>query len=351
MDVDLPADVTARRVATDRVETAVLESGDPDGTPVCLVHGNVSSSRFFAETMAALPDEYYLVAPDLRGYGDTETRPVDATRGCRDFSDDLAALFEALDLPAVALVGWSIGGGVAMQYAIDHPDRLTALCLLSPMSPYGFGGTTRDGTPCQPDDAGTGGGLANDEFVERLAEGDTSAAADASPRTVMEAFYVGPDHEFDAATADAYVESMCATVVGDDNYPGDATESDNWPGIAPGDRGVLNAVSPKYFDASDIVEIDPKPPILWVRGDADRIVSDASFFDAGFLGQAGELPGWPGEEAYPPQPMIGQTRDVLDAYADAGGTYTERVLEDVGHSPHVERPAAFRAALREFLSA
>jgi pimeloyl-ACP methyl ester carboxylesterase len=167
----------------------------------------------------------------------------------------------------------------------------------------------------------------------------------------MEAFYVGPDHEFDAETADAYVEAMCATAVGDDNYPGDATPSDNWPGIAPGDRGVLNAVSPKYFDTSGIVDIDPKPPVLWVRGDADQIVADASFFDAGFLGQAGELPDWPGAEAYPPQPMVTQTRDVLDAYADAGGTYTETVFADVGHSPHVERPAEFQTALREFLPA
>jgi pimeloyl-ACP methyl ester carboxylesterase len=351
MDVDLPADVTARRVSTDRLDTAILESGDPDGTPVCLVHGNVSSSRFFAETMATLPDDYYVVAPDLRGYGDSETLPVDATRGCRDFSDDLASLFDALDLDELVLVGWSIGGGVAMQFAIDAPERLTALGLVAPMSPYGFGGSVRDGSPCQPDYAGTGGGLANDEFVEELAAGNTAAGGDAAPRTVMEAFYVGPDHEFDAETADAYVEAMCATAVGDDNYPGDATPSDNWPGIAPGDRGVLNAVSPKYFDTSGIVDIDPKPPVLWVRGDADQIVADASFFDAGFLGQAGELPDWPGAEAYPPQPMVTQTRDVLDAYADAGGTYTETVFADVGHSPHVERPAEFQTALREFLPA
>jgi pimeloyl-ACP methyl ester carboxylesterase len=351
MDVDLPAGVTARRVATDRLDTAMLESGDPDGTPVCLVHGNVSSSRFFAETMATLPDDYYLFAPDLRGYGDSERKPVDATRGCRDFSDDLASLFDALGVGDVALVSWSIGGGVAMQYAIDEPGDLTALCLLSTMSPYGFGGTTRDGSPCQPDHAGTGGGLANDEFVERLAAGDTSAEADASPRTVMEAFYVAPGHGFDPATADAYVEAMCATAVGDGNYPGSATTSEHWPGVAPGERGVLNAVSPKYFDTSGVVDIDDKPPVLWVRGDADQIVSDQSFFDAGFLGQAGELPDWPGADVYPPQPMVTQTRDVLDAYADAGGTYTETVFEGVGHAPHLERPDEFRSALREFLPA
>jgi pimeloyl-ACP methyl ester carboxylesterase len=236
-----------------------------------------------------------------------------------------------------------------MQYAIDHPETLTDVVFVSTMSPYGFGGTTRDGTPCQPDHAGTGAGLANEEFVERLAAGETGAEADASPRTVMEAFYVGPDYEFDPGLADAYVEAMCQTVVGDENYPGDAVPSEHWPGVAPGEHGVLNAVSPKYFDTSAFADIDPKPPVLWVRGDADQVVSDTSFFDAGFLGQAGQLPDWPGEDVFPPQPMNAQTRDVLDAYADDGGTYTEEVFEGVGHSPHVERPERFRSLLVEFL--
>ena len=351
MDTALPDAVTPKRVETDRLLTNALVSGDPDGTPVCLIHGNVSSSRFWAELMADMPDEYRLIAPDLRGYGDSETKPIDATRGVRDFAEDLAALFDELGVETVSLVGWSIGGGIAMQYAIDHPETLRDLVLVSTMSPYGFGGTTRDGTPCQPDYAGTGGGVANDDFVERLAEGDTSAAADTSPRSVMHSFYVGPEYEFDPEIADAYVDSMCATVVGDDNYPGNAEPSENWPGVAPGEHGVLNAISPKYFDTSDLTDIDPKPPVLWIRGDADVIVSDASFFDAGFLGQAGELPGWPGDDVYPPQPMNDQTRDVLETYADNGGSYTEETFADVGHSPHIERPEQFRSVLLDRLDA
>jgi pimeloyl-ACP methyl ester carboxylesterase len=329
----------------------VLESGSSDGRPVCLLHGNVSSARFWGDLMADVSDDYRVLAPDLRGYGDPATEPVDATRGVRDFSDDVAALLDELGVETLSMVWWSIGGGVAMQYAIDRPETLSNLVLVSTMSPYGFGGTTRGGTPCQPDYAGTGGGLASDEFVERLADGDTTAAADASPRSVMHAFYVGPDHEFDPDTADVHVESMCSTAVGDGNYPGDAGPSGNWPGVAPGERGVLNAVSPKYFDATGLVDIEPKPPVLWIRGDADRIVSDTSFFDAGFLGQAGELSDWPGGEQFPPQPMNDRTRNVLEAYADNGGSFTEEVFPDVGHSPHVEHPERFRSTVVEFLSA
>ncbi len=47
--------VTARMVTTPRLETFVLESGDATGAPVVFVHGNVSSNRFWEETLAALP--------------------------------------------------------------------------------------------------------------------------------------------------------------------------------------------------------------------------------------------------------------------------------------------------------
>jgi len=55
----------------------------------------------------------------------------------------------------------------------------------------------------------------------------------------------------------------------------------------------------------------------------DQIVSDASALDFGTLGQLGFVPGWPGAEDFPPQPMVTQMRHVLDQYAGAGGRYEE----------------------------
>jgi pimeloyl-ACP methyl ester carboxylesterase len=89
--------------------------------------------------------------------------------------------------------------------------------------------------------------------------------------------------------------------------------------------------------------------VLWIRGDSDQIVSDTSAVDLGFLGQVGAVPGWPGADAYPPQPMVGQMRTVLDRYRAAGGRYEERVLADCGHSPHLEHPDEFNAIVRDFL--
>jgi hypothetical protein len=101
---------------------------------------------------------------------------------------------------------------------------------------------------------------------------------------------------------------------------------------------VLNTMAPTVFDVSTITELAVKPPVLWVRGDGDQIVSDTSAFDLAFLGSIGAVPRWPGEAAFGPQPMVRQTRAVLERYAASGGRYREVVLPAVGHSPHVERP-------------
>ncbi|MEV0806114.1 alpha/beta hydrolase [Micromonospora sp. NPDC050200] len=343
-------EIEQRTVTANGISQRVRVAGPPDGAPVLLVHGNGSSSAFWEPLVRRLPATVRVVAPDLRGYGDTATAPVDATRGLADFADDVAALLDAPGLFAAGarpvVVGHSLGGGVAMRLLVDHPDRVAALLLEAPVSPYGFGGTRDlDGTPTTPDFAGTGAGSVNPDFVARLAAGDRSADAPTSPRNVLRTTYVadpaslGEDEEL-------LLESLLTTATGDDSYPGTASTSPHWPGTAPGSRGVLNALAPAHFRLADeLVAVEVKPPVTWVRGDADVIVSDASLFDLAYLGSLGMVPGWPGEDACPPQPMIGQTRAVLERYAAAGGAYREVVLPGCGHSPHVERPAEFVAEL------
>ena len=346
--------VIAESVDIPRLKTQMLSSGAEGGVPVFFVHGNVSSSRFFEETLAALSGEigYWGLAPDLRGFGGSETKPLDATRGLGDFSDDLFALADALGLGdrKIHLVGWSVGGTIALRYAIDHPDGVASLTLVNPMSPYGFGGT-RDvsGAPCWPDYAGSGGGTTNPEFVRRLREGDRSEEDPNSPRNVMNAFYFKPPFRASKEREEVLLSSMLSTKVAEENYPGDIVTSENWPNVTPGARGMNNAISPKYCDLGGFAGIDSKPPVLWIRSDHDAIVSDTSLLDFGYLGQLGIVPGWPGEEVYPPQPMVSQIRAVLETYARNGGSYREEVVEDCGHSPHVEKPEEFRRALLGFL--
>ncbi|MFD6700012.1 MULTISPECIES: alpha/beta fold hydrolase [unclassified Microbacterium] len=345
--------VTARRVETLRYTANVLErpAADPASptATVVLVHGNVSSALFYQPTMLALPADVRALAIDLRGFGDSETRPVDATRGLRDFADDVRAVLDALDLDAVHLVGWSMGGGVVLQVALDAPERVLSLTLESPVSPYGFGGTHGpDGAHNDADGAGTGGGGANPDFVARLESGDTTDEAQTSPRTVYRTAYVAHP-ETQTAHEDLWVASMLTTKTGLDNYPGDAVGSENWPGFAAGTRGVLNTMAPQHLDLSGIVDLVAKPRILWIRGEKDAIVSDASFFDLNQLGALGVIPGWPGEEIAPAQPMVTQTRAVLERYAANGGEFREVVLPEAGHAPHLDEAEAFDRELAAHL--
>ena len=337
-------------IATSRLETHLLTGGPEGGAPIVFVHGNASSSRFFEDTLAVLPSRYRGLAPDLRGFGESEAMPLDATRGVADFSDDLRSLTEALGLEEVHLVGWSAGGSVAMRYATDYPSRVASLALVDPMSPYGFGGTKDvDGTPCWADFAGSGGGTANPEFVRRLEAKDKTEGDPNSPRNVINNFYFKPPFRATSKREEAYLWSVLSTRVGDENYPGDMTVSENWPGVAPGTKGMNNAISPKYCNLEGFALVEPGPPVLWVRGDSDAIVSDTSVLDFGTLGRMNAVPGWPGEEIFPPQPMVSQIRAVLDAYEAHGGTYREEVIPDCGHTPHVEKPEEFRRLLFDFL--
>lgn len=341
--------IIARRVETPDLTVNVLErDGDDPATPpertIVFVHGNVSSSLFWQPLMLDLPTDLRVIAIDLRGYGGTEHAPIDATRGMRDFSDDVRATLTALEIPTAHFVGWSMGAGVIMQYALEH--SVLSLTLEAPISPYGVGGTRPDGSRLTDDDAGCGGGTVNPDFVQRLIDHDMSDDPN-SPRSVFRSGYVAPG--FQTPHEDVWVESMLTTSTATGNYPGDSVTSESWPGFAAGRIGVLNAMAPGHCDLSGIVGLDPKPPVLWIHGRLDPIVSDASFYDYNNLGKLGIVPDWPGDDIAPPQAMVSQTRDVLARYADGGGEVTELDLEDVGHTPHLERPGEFRHALLEVI--
>ena len=333
--------ITQHKVKTDRLEVAYLEAG-AGNTPLVLVHGNTSSSLFFQDFMLALAatNRYKIYAPDMRGYGDTQALPINATRGLRDFSDDLSSLVQALGLTTFHLFGWSLGGNVVMQYAIDYPGKLRTLILQAAGSPFGFGGTKGpEGTPIWPDFAGSGGGTANPDFVQRIAQHDRGNEQ-FSPRTVMNNFYFKPPFRVAPDREEIYLTSIFSCKVAEGIYPGDMTPSNNWPNVAPGTQGPNNALSPKYLNQANFAAISQKPPVLWIRGADDQIVSDTSLFEYGFLGQLGAVPGWPGADVYPPQPMITQLRAVLEQYRANGGQYREIVLPDCGHSPHIEKQGA-----------
>jgi pimeloyl-ACP methyl ester carboxylesterase len=301
--------------------------------------------------MLALPAGYRGIGPDQRGYGDADpTQKIDATRGMGDLADDAIALLDQLGIQQAHIAGHSLGGSVIWRLLMDYPARFLTVTLACPGSPYGFGGTKDvDGTPNWSDFAGSGGGVVNPAFAKAIADGDRSADnPQASPRIVMNNFYWKPP--FVPAREEELLSSLLSEHIGEQEYPGDFVASPNWPNVAPGVWGPANALSPKYAgDVARLYSINPKPPILWVRGSHDQIISDQSLFDMGTLGALGAVPGWPGMEVYPSQPMVSQTRAVLDNYKAAGGRYEEVVIDDTSHTPFIEKPDEFNALLHRHL--
>ena len=110
-----------------------------------------------------------------------------------------------------------------------------------------------------------------------------------------------------------------------------------------------NAFSPKYLDQRAFLTLQEKPPVLWVHGTHDQIVSDSALTDFGVLGQRGLVPDWPGMAVYPPQPMNKQIRKFLRAYQEHGGHFHEEVLLACGHTPHVEKPEEMLQIVLAFL--
>jgi pimeloyl-ACP methyl ester carboxylesterase len=343
--------ITSKMIEAPRLKMHALFSGPEGATPILFIHGNASSATFWEEIMLRLPPAYRGFAPDLRGYGDTEDQLIDATRGYGDWLDDVMGLAQTLGLRQFHVVGHSLGGALLFSLIAAHPENVLSATMVAPGSPYGFGGTKDlNGTPCYDDFAGSGGGVVNPEFPKLIAANDRGMEnSQASPRVVMNSFYWKPP--FKPAREEDLLSSLLSEKIGADKYPGDFVPSPNWPNVAPGKWGPINASSPKYVGDTvrRFLAAKPKPPILWVRGDSDQIVGDNSFFDLGTLGKLGFVPGWPGDEVYPPQPMLGQTRAVLDQYQAKGGAYWEKVIADAGHTPYIEKPDEFMALLLEHL--
>ncbi|HZD22526.1 MAG TPA: alpha/beta hydrolase [Acidimicrobiia bacterium] len=340
--------IAAGHVSTDRITTRILFSGPTDGIPVLFLHGNHSSATWWEDNMLNLPVGYRAIAPDMRGFGEADpSLKIDATRGCADWGEDVLSLMDHLGYETFHLVGSSLGGNVGWWLVVNAGSRLRSFIGVCPGSPIGFGGTKdAEGTPCWDDFAGGGAGLLPPPFVEAIRNGDDTADTPFSPRAVFRArtWETPPERE------DAYIDSLLQIHLGDDAYPGDVTPSENWPFVAPGVWGPNNAIACKYgMKPDEIASADPKPPIAWVRGANDLSVSNAAAADIGTHGPSGIVPGWPGADIYPPQPMLDQIRLTLDRYTANGGETEEIVMEDCGHAPFVERPEEFDRILHGLL--
>ena len=332
-------------IDTETVRTAYFRAGEGNKQKLLVLHGNVSSSVFFMPLMPLLEDRYDVVVPDLRCFGRTEAKPIDATRGYRDWSDDIFAFSKAIGWKKFFLLGWSMGGDIAMQFTIDHGDMVEKLILVAPGPPYGFGGSRDEkGRVHQPVGLGSGGGTANPLLLMVGHNDDAMLFQELFNKNMFKAPF-----RLTREWQKEFVKAANRMRIGSNYYPGNYKRTWKWPFMVAGDKGVLNAMSPKYGRLDAFLEMDPKPPVLWIRGDDDKIVSDNSMMELGNLGMMGLIPGWPGPILYPPQPMIKQTHYFLRKYKEKGGYYRDVVLSG-GHLCILESPKHFISELDAFVT-
>ncbi|MEV4493372.1 alpha/beta fold hydrolase [Micromonospora coxensis] len=99
------------------------------GHPLVLLHGGYGAVEMFAPVLPALATRRQVIAVDLQGHG--RTADVDRPLRYESMADDIAALLGHLDLPVADVFGYSLGGGVALRTAIQHPGLVRRLVLVS----------------------------------------------------------------------------------------------------------------------------------------------------------------------------------------------------------------------------
>jgi pimeloyl-ACP methyl ester carboxylesterase len=116
--------VTARRAHLSTMEAGI-------GPPVLAIHGLGGTKGSFLPTLAALSDRFRVIAVDLPGFGDSD-KPIGAAYDARFFAGAMVDLLDALELDRVDLIGNSLGGRIALELALQAPERVGRMALLAP---------------------------------------------------------------------------------------------------------------------------------------------------------------------------------------------------------------------------
>jgi 2-succinyl-6-hydroxy-2,4-cyclohexadiene-1-carboxylate synthase len=111
----------------DDVRLSYFVSGE--GTPVTLLHGFTQSGRSWLETISRMPEGWMWIVPDLRGHGETRTRP-DAVCTMDACTRDLEMLWDHLGVTRTHLAGYSMGGRLALHVAARRPERILSLLTI-----------------------------------------------------------------------------------------------------------------------------------------------------------------------------------------------------------------------------
>jgi pimeloyl-ACP methyl ester carboxylesterase len=128
--------------SSQRLTLSYVRWGDPGNAPLLLLHGTRDHARSWDRVGAALADRFCVYAPDLRGHGDSQWA-VGGDYSIIDYALDIHALGEHLGRAPYTVIGHSLGGGVALQYAGAFPEKVARLVTIEGLGGLGWAAGNR----------------------------------------------------------------------------------------------------------------------------------------------------------------------------------------------------------------
>ena len=119
------------KIKINGIELAYERHGS--GAPLVLLHGFPLDHHLWDDVLPLLEDSFDLIIPDLRGFGESEA--IDTPYTMEDYASDIAGLLDHLRIQKAAFAGHSMGGYVALAFAMAYPERVSGLALVSSQTP------------------------------------------------------------------------------------------------------------------------------------------------------------------------------------------------------------------------
>ena len=125
---------TSHYFYSQRLKLHYVDWGNGDKPPLLLIHGGRDHARNWDWVAQALRDNYHIIAPDLRGHGDSQWA-IGGSYAMVDYVLDVAQLLAAVRIFPITIIGHSLGGSIALQYSGIYPDRVRKVVAIEGLGP------------------------------------------------------------------------------------------------------------------------------------------------------------------------------------------------------------------------
>jgi pimeloyl-ACP methyl ester carboxylesterase len=125
---------TSHYFYSQRLKLHYVDWGSADKPPLLLIHGGRDHARNWDWVAQTLRRDYHIIAPDLRGHGDSQWA-IGGSYAMVDYVLDVAQLLSALQLFPITIIGHSLGGAIALQYSGIYPDRVRRVAAIEGLGP------------------------------------------------------------------------------------------------------------------------------------------------------------------------------------------------------------------------